>query len=90
MRLTWDSISINNFIGYGIYAHNASPGTAASPNAMFDFATQSSYQITIRCTDSNGEFREDKLEVDIISGDRLEFTHSSGKKGRQQTTKLFC
>ncbi|XP_048729924.2 protocadherin-like protein [Ostrea edulis] len=44
---------------------------------MFDFATQSSYQITIRCTDSNGEFREDKLEVDIISGDRLEFTHSS-------------
>ncbi|XP_061186596.1 cadherin-23-like [Saccostrea echinata] len=44
---------------------------------MFDFATQSTYQITIRCTDSNGEYREDKLEVDIIPGDRLEFTHSS-------------
>nr|XP_019928267.2 protocadherin Fat 3 [Crassostrea gigas] len=44
---------------------------------MFDFAAQSTYQINIRCTDSNGEFREDKLEVDVIPGDRLEFTHSS-------------
>lgn len=46
---------------------------------MFDFAAQSTYQINIRCTDSNGEFREDKLEVDVIPGDRLEFTHSSGQ-----------
>ncbi|XP_078334125.1 protocadherin Fat 4-like [Crassostrea virginica] len=62
---------------YGVYAHNASPGTSASPNAMFDFATESTYQITVRCTDSNGEYREDRLEVDVIPGDRLEFTHSS-------------
>ncbi|XP_052673753.1 protocadherin gamma-C4-like [Crassostrea angulata] len=62
---------------YGVYAHNGSPGTSAAPNVMFDFAAQSTYQINIRCTDSNGEFREDKLEVDVIPGDRLEFTHSS-------------
>ena len=73
-----DALLYSHNPDYGVYAHNASPGTSASPNAMFDFATESTYQITVRCTDSNGEYREDRLEVDVIPGDRLEFTHSSG------------
>lgn len=46
---------------------------------MFDFVVQFIYQINIWCMDFNGEFWEDKLEVDVILGDRLEFIYFLGQ-----------
>ncbi|KAJ8322391.1 hypothetical protein KUTeg_000862 [Tegillarca granosa] len=37
-----------------------------------DFNT---YQVTIRCRDSNGEYSDDTVELDIIANERLEFTN---------------
>ena len=57
---------------------NSNPGTDINPNVMFNYNLETTFDVIIKCNDSQNHASTERLEVDIIDNDRVVFTNLPG------------
>ena len=71
-------IKIYCITDYVVWMENSNPGTDINPNVMFNYNIETTFDVLIKCNDSQNHASIERLEVDIIDNDRVVFTNLPG------------